>query len=157
MHSKPLGEAVLGPDEEVVAGGLVQLLLPQGQQPGLTLEGTAQGGGEGAQAVHAVLVGQHVLGHLVHHDEQRGPLAAEAQHVPDGGHGLLGGLGPGVGAGAAGIPTHGIGVPLGEHLAHHQREVLLGHGPVLDRVPGLAQGLLGRLQKARPLAVALQA
>jgi hypothetical protein len=53
------------------SGALVDLLLAEGHQPHLAAQAGAEGRGEGAQAVGAVVVVQHVLRDLVDHQEQR--------------------------------------------------------------------------------------
>ena len=66
---------------------------PSATQPGSSAQRGAEGRREGAQPVHAILVGEDVLGDLVNDEEERGVRAAELQHVADGGHGLLRRLG----------------------------------------------------------------
>jgi hypothetical protein len=112
-------EAVLGPGQEVVAGLLFEALLAQGEEPGLAAQARPQGRGEGAQAIGAVGAGQHVLGDLVHHQEEGGPRAAEAEHVGDGLDRFFGGLAALVGARAAGEPGAWVGVALRVKVRKH--------------------------------------
>jgi hypothetical protein len=107
-------EAALRPAEDGVVRLLLELLLPERQQPGAAAKRSAERRREGPQPVHPVLVGEDVLGDLVDDQEERGARLAEPQHVPDGRHGLVGRLGTGVGAAVAGEPGHRVGVSVGK-------------------------------------------
>jgi len=158
VHAQFGREAVFGPGEEGLAGELVELLLAERQQPDLAVQAGAEGRGEGAQAVGAVVVVLDVLRDLVD-DQEQGRLAVRAaklEHVADRLDGLVGGFAADVGAGPAGVPGHRVGVTLGDHGVHDLRELLPGHLLVLDLRPRATEGLLGDRFKALPLLVALE-
>jgi hypothetical protein len=158
VHAQLGREAVLGPGEERLARALVDLLLAERHQPHLAVQAGAEGRGEGAQAVGAVVVVQDVLRDLVDDQEQGRVLAraAKLEHVADGLDGLVGRLAAGMGAGPAGVPGHRVGVALGVHGVHDHRELLLGHLLVLDLGPRAIERLLRDALEALPFLVALE-
>ena len=140
VHAELGRETVFRPDEEGVIGLLVELLLPEREEPGLALEPGAEGRRERAQPIDAVLVGEDVLGNLIDDEEERRARAAELEHIADRGHSILRRLALGHACQARlDVPAHRVGVLLGIKHAEDEREVLFGELLVLMLGPRSAE------------------
>ena len=156
VHAELGRKTVLRPDKEGVIGLLVELLLPEGDEPGLALEPGAEGRRERSEPIDAILVRQDVLRNLIDDEEERRPGPSELEHIADRGNRILRRLALGIRPGAAHVPAHRVGVLLRIKLGEHEREVLLSELLVLVLGPGSAEHPGGGFLEPLPLVVALE-